>query len=110
MNVRHETIFELLGVHYAQFPEELQSEKAGVIDGLSGMTCVIPAWRILEVLNLQEFVDMRAKRDEEIEKKTKKRPRLEKATGDAKNAQPEGDREAFKRLLSAAVRRPKSSD
>jgi hypothetical protein len=65
---------KLLGIHWGQFPEEwklknLPSEseahKASLITdgkyvlGLSGMTCVIPAACILEVLNLPELDEMR---------------------------------------------------
>lgn len=70
----------LLGIHFAQFtenwdieqkPKKSRRESNSVpilpdgyqIKGLSGMTCVLPAWSILEVLNspkhrqLREHVD-----------------------------------------------------
>lgn len=110
LNVKHETIFELLGIHYAQFPEEFESEKAGAISGLSGMTCAIPSWSIIDVLNLPELVEMREKKDAEILRRAKKRPKLEKTNKAAANDEPpEGDREAFKRLLRAGVKSPRSS-
>jgi hypothetical protein len=108
LKVKHETMFELLGIHYAQFPEEFESEKAGVITGLSGMTCALPAWHLEKLLTLPEFVDMRAEKDKALEKKHKKKPRPERSKP-PKSEKPEGDREAFKRLLGAAVRSPKSS-
>ena len=65
----------LLGIHFAQFPEELgiietkdskQDDSSvpiireGVyVKGLSGMTCVLPAWAILEVLNLPKLKNLR---------------------------------------------------
>ena len=61
----------LLGIHWGQFPEiwevvdggklkaqsseesrELLLTDGQFIEGLSGMTCVLPAWSILEVLNM----------------------------------------------------------
>lgn len=63
----------LLGIHFAQFPDlmELKSqEKAEAeakslivegkyVKGLSGMTCVLPAWTILEVLKMPKLRQMR---------------------------------------------------
>lgn len=63
----------LLGIHFAQFPEQWEiakgvgktsEESKGAVPliqeghyvkGLSGMTCVLPAWAIWEVLNLPEL-------------------------------------------------------
>jgi hypothetical protein len=61
--------FGLLGIHFAQFPEmwELEKTKTSAlpseslisnssveyIKGMSGMTCVLPAWTIIEVLNMR---------------------------------------------------------
>ena len=71
----------LLGIHWGQFPEmwevtskwklknQNDSEKreplltdGTFIKGLSGMTCVLPAWTILEVLNMSK---LKEERDEE---------------------------------------------
>ena len=71
----------LLGIHWGQFPEmwevtgegklkdQKDSEKreplltdGTFIKGLSGMTCVLPAWTILEVLNMSK---LKEGRDEE---------------------------------------------
>lgn len=108
LNVEHETLFMFLGVHFQQFPEDLEGtfeNKTGIISGLSGMTCAIPAWRIVDVLNLQEFADMRAKKDERLKREQRKRPRAEKA----KNEPKDGDRRLFNRMLEAAVKPPKPS-
>ena len=70
----------LLGIHWGQFPERWELNSRGElkyaskenrdslitgdqhIEGLSGMTCVLPAWAILEVLDMPE---LRAIRDTE---------------------------------------------
>lgn len=71
----------LLGIHWGQFPEELlikkkkraiaeshgKKEQEEYIKGLSGMTCVIPAWRIMDILNCDTFKEQREK-EEKIRK------------------------------------------
>ena len=67
-------MFRLLGIHWGQFPETwLLSERSRLIaegnrylvfdgayvEGMSGMTCVAPAWQILEVLELPELARLR---------------------------------------------------
>jgi len=73
----YNTFFCLLGIHWGQFPEiwELsQPEKlkeshepliksGQYVKGLSGMTCVVPGWDILEVLNLPELQGQRKNAD-----------------------------------------------
>jgi hypothetical protein len=70
----------LLGIHFAQFPEQWEIGKATpnrkigestgavpliqegqYVKGLSGMTCLLPAWTIWEVLNLKELKEVRDK-------------------------------------------------
>jgi len=69
----NKSLLALLGIHCGQFTEELPvrkkrkplsaeaplSEKAydEYIEGLSGMTCVIPAWRIRALLERPELVE-----------------------------------------------------
>ena len=63
-------MLKFLGIHWAQFPEtwELRDKSSlqearkkhlvtegGYIEGMSGMTCVIPAWQVLEVLDMPEL-------------------------------------------------------
>jgi hypothetical protein len=71
----YETMFRFLGVHFAQFSErwelkshegfQLEANTAQVsadqtfVSGVSGMTCVAPAWKILEVLNQPKFLEQR---------------------------------------------------
>jgi Trypsin-like peptidase domain len=66
----------LLGIHWGQFPERWEVTKDGAlrheseddsdlltgkqyIEGLSGMTCVLPAWNIMEVLNMPKLKNVR---------------------------------------------------
>jgi len=72
-HIRAHQMFQLLGIHWGQFPEEWElRDKAsieesrtdlivegGYVRGMSGMTCVIPAWQIVEVLQLPELKMLR---------------------------------------------------
>lgn len=73
-------MFNLLGIHFAQFPEmweiiegkkpQTESVREPLITegkyvrGLSGMTCVLPAWSIMEVLNIPKFKEARRMMDD----------------------------------------------
>jgi len=63
-------LFQLIGIHWGQFPErwELRERSAlkeayrkdlivegAYVEGMSGMTCVIPAWQIMEVFDMAEL-------------------------------------------------------
>lgn len=92
------THFYFLGIHWGQFHERLElrnrsssvgwrgwplfkkrriGEGEGItletdgtyVEGFSGMTCVIPSWSILEVLNMQKLKDRRGekKRNRELD-------------------------------------------
>jgi hypothetical protein len=72
-------LLALLGIHYDQFPEawpilsttEMAKavERDGpVIKGLSGMTKVLPAWAITELLNIPALVAAREKGEDIIVK------------------------------------------
>lgn len=78
-----ERFMYLLGVHWGQFPElwEISTKKkkeeaaeAGLItdgkyiEGVSGMTCVCPAWQILELLDIEQFAQEREVEDQRLEK------------------------------------------
>ena len=73
MHSFHNLFLRLLGVHCAQFPEEVKFETAEKIgdpiregDTLriaSSMTVVVPAWRISELLDRPYFAEQRATRD-----------------------------------------------
>jgi hypothetical protein len=66
-SIKVHTLFKLLGIHWGQFPERWElgqkndmsearklslASEGGYVEGFSGMTCVIPAWQIMEVLDL----------------------------------------------------------
>ena len=113
----------LLGIHYDQFPEawpivgETEMTKAvkrdgRTIRGLSGMTKVLPAWAISEVLDMPALVALREHQDGEIAKTLDM-----KSFGEANSsvagkkegeAAPQRDnpshKEDFTRLLGAAVK------
>jgi hypothetical protein len=70
----------LLGIHWGQFPEEWELKKPETVhvvrnaplikrgeyvEGLSGMSCVIPAFDIINVLLTPELVKMREKFEDE---------------------------------------------
>jgi hypothetical protein len=70
--IQSRTLFKLLGIHWGQFAEKWQLTEGaktaesrslvvegGYVAGLSGMTCVIPAWHIMEVLDIPELVTLR---------------------------------------------------
>jgi hypothetical protein len=78
-----ELVHKLLGIHFAQFPENFDLDETGLsqvrtrtgnvpllegaqIKGLSGMTCVLPAWAILDVLNMPKLKDERDKKNEAL--------------------------------------------
>jgi hypothetical protein len=76
-------MFQLLGIHFAQFPEMWEVTSTGqlrhgveggplladgkYIKGLSGMTLALPAWKINEVLNMPKLVAQREKMELERE-------------------------------------------
>jgi hypothetical protein len=61
-------LWRFLGIHWGQFDEPLEVlERAEIskqgktyVKARSGMTCVIPSWRIRRVLDLPKFVEARA--------------------------------------------------
>ena len=110
------TLFRLLGIHWAQFPElwEIKhpetmsnSEASSLVpssdyvQGFSGMTCVIPAWEILEVLEMPKLKKLRL---EKVEVQRRQRGYDESPVPESENteANPEHKRD-FNRLLDAAV-------
>jgi hypothetical protein len=75
-SVRFGHIVKLLGIHWGQFPEAWEIAQmtppephaalitdGRYVKGLSGMTCVIPAEAILEVLNMPKLRKYRAEND-----------------------------------------------
>jgi hypothetical protein len=65
----------LLGIHCGQFPEKItlqrfddkQSDSVqAYVDGVSGMTIVVPAWDIQAVLDIKKFKERRIEREVEL--------------------------------------------
>lgn len=59
----------LLGIHWGQFPETWEDSRGNYIKGLSGMTCVTPAQRIMDLLNIPNLKKKREIADMQWEKK-----------------------------------------
>ena len=71
--LRARSLFKLLGILWGQFPEEMELRenpkidqakrdllvKGRYIEGMSGMSCVIPSWEIMEVLDMTELKELR---------------------------------------------------
>jgi hypothetical protein len=72
-----DTFLKFLGIHWGQFPELWEwghgkeaeanslSARRRYVKGVSGMTCVLPAWNIQEVLGLPKFREQ-LERDENL--------------------------------------------
>lgn len=103
----------LLGVHCGQFPEELPIKRQlkkprpeslsdaaheEYVQGMSGMTIAVPAWRILEILNLPILVEQREK---EIEMRNGERAPAARPLGEATTDAKTGDE-----ILRAALNTP----
>lgn len=118
--LRSKSYFRLLGIHWGQFPERwelsevsniVESRRSGLItdgryvEGMSGMTCVIPAWQILEVLDMPKFKGPRDKAIAEAEHPMGaafKKPKAESSpVHDDENPKA---REDFNSLLSKAAK------
>ncbi|MGA7073480.1 S1 family peptidase [Bradyrhizobium sp.] len=131
------TFFMVLGIHFAQFPETWEVSTSGkllhqsenaqsplltgthYIQGLSGMTCVLPAWAIREVLDMPKLKKMREETEENSEANfrrdgypplsednrwTQDVPVSEAAAPPANGENPK-HREDFTRLVNAAARK-----
>jgi hypothetical protein len=58
---------KFLGIHWGQFGEDLPARDASgqptIVRGMSGMSCVLPAWSIKELLDLPKFANERVEED-----------------------------------------------
>ena len=116
------SLLAFLGIHWGQFPErwevtiqgdlkEQHAESNGrvlvtgrrYVEGLSGMTCVLPAWCIEEVLNMPELQRKRDQEDAEIRKNRGDIPIAEASTSEGVSSA-QGDA-----LLSRMLRAPPKS-
>jgi hypothetical protein len=117
----------LLGIHFAQFPEQWEiakglgkkknEESKGAvpiiqdghyIKGLSGMTCILPAWAIWEVLNLPELKGPRDEANARLVSQLAsegKMPPVAESAPRANDANP-NHRGDFMRLVDVAGRKP----
>ena len=122
-------LLALLGIHYGQFPERWQIKPSGrieesvpneplirtgeYVEGLSGMTCVLPAWAIMEVLNIPKLKGQRERSEEAM--------RLTRAEGEIISPLPENvavaseadnpeHKRDFNRLPNAAARKREPKD
>jgi hypothetical protein len=119
---------KILGIHYAQFPEawELKAKPKNImtsesvaqadahyIEGLSGMTCVVPAAEIKKLIYHPELIAMRKSREDQIiaggAVQSGKGPKPEVVSLPATDVRPT-HREDFTRLLGAAVRTQKPEE
>lgn len=105
--------FRLLGVHWGQFPETWGSQ-VGPIDGLSGMTMVVPAQRILDLLMMENIRGKRKEGDKELEEHFQENgfpPLLEsEPTISSSNQENQQHKEDFNSLLSEAAKKKKQDD
>ncbi len=119
--IKVNTMFKFLGIYWGQFPEmwelknksQLQESRknhlvmdGGYVEGMSGMTCVIPAWEIMEVL---EMASLKGKQKRPSASGSALAPRPEAVSPPAADANP-NHREDFTSLLNAAARKPESKD
>ncbi len=124
-------LFRLLGIHWGQFPEkwELHERPAqlsesrrdlivegGYVEGMSGMTCVIPAWHIMEVLDMPTLKDLRQPETIRAEKEYARqfpgaaKPEAAEPPAPLANDANPTHREDFMRLVGAAARKPAQED
>jgi Trypsin-like peptidase domain len=115
------TMFRFLGIHWGQFPEKLELRKKSrskdevknnliikghYVEGMSGMTCVVPAWDILEVFEMKEVKAAReafyASTDKGMKPKAESSP-------PASDENPTA-REDFTRLVGVAARKRPQDD
>jgi hypothetical protein len=119
--------FGLLGIHFGQFPElweisgkKKQTSEAAApglivegqyIKGLSGMTCVLPASSILEVLQMPKLKALRDRADDAWEAKARREgfPPVAESAPPTKADSP-SHKKAFNRLLGAAVKKKPQAD
>jgi len=121
MELEAKSMFKFLGIHWGQFPEKWELKNAREIsesrqknlitdgahvEGMSGMTCVIPAWKIAEVLDMPA---LKKQRESLANSAFSPQPRAESAKVDASAENP-NHKEDFTALLDAAARKPKSGD
>jgi hypothetical protein len=127
-SISFKPLFRFLGIHWGQFrePWELRNNtdmsearrahlvaKGTYVEGMSGMSCVIPSWQIKEVLDMPKLKERREKAEALAAK--------DFSVPAAESAHPEGSepptteenpshREDFRRLLDAAAKTKTQGD
>jgi hypothetical protein len=128
--LKTEALFQFIGIHWGQFPErwELREKsslkeanrrdlivKGAYVEGMSGMTCVVPAWQIMEVFDMPELKGPREAFFAASAERLKRRmapkvesgsptPKAERADAQATDANP-NHLEGFARLVDVAARK-----
>jgi hypothetical protein len=120
--IRTRNLFKFLGIHWGQFPEswELRDRKhltkesrrgliadGAYIEGLSGMTCVIPAWNVMEVLDMPKLAKLREPSIAAADDAGQRAPRPE---ANAKAENNSSHKEDFNSLLNAAAKTKPQGD
>lgn len=128
LQLRTQPILRLLGIHWGQFPELWEVDRVkeegarrrkkpvGVavpealprrqyIRGLSGMTLVAPASKIMEVLNMPKLVAKRAAKEKPTRERRHSGPILESAPSKSADdgVPPHDHKKAFNELLDSAI-------
>jgi len=118
---------KFLGLHWGQFPEKweikkgkhplshaaFEPEDSRHIEGMSGMTLAVPAWDVMEVLQMPVFEKQRSEDRKKISEQLAMTPVAESAL-----ERPSGEvaadnlrhREDFNRLLNVAAKTPPQDD
>jgi hypothetical protein len=124
--MRVDTLFLFLGIHWAQFPEQWEMHdkstlkesaksrkgliaEGGYVEGFSGMTCVIPAWQIKEVLDMPKLKELRDLAAAAPRKRTVLKPKAESRLRPADDSNP-NHLQDFRRLVDVAARKRPQDD
>ena len=108
----------LLGIDFAHMPlwrpvyeSDKQTRTGGLVDANTGIACVVPAWKILELLSDEEFVKQREQTDAELRLK-KNSAKESSAVLDAETDDSGFTRADFEAALKKVSRRlePSESD
>lgn len=113
-----DNFFFLLGIHWGQFPEKWKTDVGpftGITTGMSGMTLVIPAQRILDLLLTPTLRKKRKEGDIEMEKQFSKSgfppvAELETAKELITSTENPQHKEDFNSLVTAAAKKKPQDD
>jgi hypothetical protein len=84
LKIQTRPVLKLLGIHFAQFSEkwpiidtDLPTQRKRYVDGVSGMTCVVPSSKIRDLLNIPKLVARREASEKAKGARIDRRPPLE---------------------------------